>query len=69
MQKLNLRRIRRMRDLTMQELAKRSGVSYATIANIEAGRTVNINAETAIALCDVLHCTLDELFCRKCLSR
>lgn len=64
MQRLNLRKIRRMRDLTMQELAKRSGVSYATIANIEAGRTWNINAATAIALCDVLHCSLDDLFCR-----
>ena len=62
--RLNLRKIRREQNLTMQELAKRSGVSYVTIANAEAGKAVNVTASTAIKLADALHCSLDYLFCR-----
>ena len=62
--KTDLRRIRRARDLTMQELARMSGVSLATINNIESGRASNITASTAIKLVNALNCSLDLLFCR-----
>lgn len=49
-----LREIREAAHMTQQELADRSGVSRATIANIEIGKQVNIMTGTLLNLADAL---------------
>lgn len=49
-----LREIREAEHMTQQELADKSGVSRATIANIEIGKQVNIMTGTLLNLADAL---------------
>ena len=49
-----LREIREAARMTQQELADKSGVSRATIANIEIGKQVNIMTGTLLNLADAL---------------
>lgn len=49
-----LRGIREAAHMTQQELADKSGVSRATIANIEIGKQVNIMTGTLLNLADAL---------------
>lgn len=49
-----LREIREAAHMTQQELADKSGVSRATIANIEIGKQVNIMTGTLLNLADAL---------------
>jgi transcriptional regulator with XRE-family HTH domain len=52
---LNETRVKK--GLTIVELSKKSGVGYATIANVESGRTQNPRAEARIRLADALGVT------------
>lgn len=55
---------RRRQRLTREELAARSGVSYAAIAQIETGRRTDIRLTTLSALADALALSVDQLIGR-----
>lgn len=56
----NIRRLRRAKDLTQEQLAEAVGVSQPMIAQIERGsRTATMPIGKAIA--DVLGCNIEEL--------
>jgi len=54
-----LKELRELAGLTQQELADRSGLRKAGIANLEQGRT-SPAWETVVALCDALGVKCDE---------
>ncbi len=58
----NLERLRRDAGLTMMELSKKSGVSYAVIAKIEAGNIGSVTVKTILRLSDALSCDPGKLF-------
>ena len=58
--KLQLRHLRRMRDLTQSELANRIGKTLRVVSSWEREETL-LPLEDACAIADVLECTLDEL--------
>jgi DNA-binding XRE family transcriptional regulator len=55
-----LRRIRRAKDLTQQELALLAGVNYTTISRIESGEAKQVYWETAVKLAKALKVSLDD---------
>ena len=55
-----LRRIRRAKDLTQQELAELAGVNYTTISRIESGDAKQVYWETAVKLAKALQVSLDD---------
>ena len=58
----NLERLRRDAGLTMMELSKKSGVSYAVIAKIEAGNIGSVTVKTILRLSEALSCDPGKLF-------
>lgn len=61
--KLRIRELRaRQADMSQSELARLSGLSKATISNLESGRLRRIELETIGKLCRALACTPDDLF-------
>ncbi len=56
-----LRRIRRSKDLTQQELAKQAGISYVTISRVESGDSKKVYVETVMRLAKALDVSADEL--------
>ena len=57
----NLRGLRVERNLTVSELARRSGVAKGTVSKLEAGQATNPTVETLWALADALGASLSEL--------
>src|SRR5205085_404303 len=55
-----LRRFRRAKGLTQEELAERSGLSVRTIRRLETGESVNPQLDTVRLLADALGLTPDE---------
>jgi transcriptional regulator with XRE-family HTH domain len=51
---MGLRKIRRDRDLTQEQLAERSGVDQTTISNLETGRVTDPSWSTVMRLADAL---------------
>lgn len=60
----NIRNKRLEHDIEQQELAKRVGVSKATICNIETGVKIP-SVAVLVRIADTLHCSVDELLGRK----
>lgn len=58
---VNLKRIRKEKQITMEGLARQADVSLNTIAKIENGVNKNPKIETVISLCKVLDVKIDEL--------
>jgi transcriptional regulator with XRE-family HTH domain len=56
-----LRKIRRAKDLTQQELGALAGVNYVTISRIEGGDEEKAHARTVMRLAKALEVTTDEL--------
>ena len=56
-----LKTIRKEKNLSQAELAKKSGVSRATIANIERGAQVEILVGTAAKLANALNVSVSEV--------
>jgi len=56
-----IRRIRRVRGLSTEELSDKSGVSAYTIRDIERGASKGSNFTTIALICDVLGCTIDHI--------
>ena len=57
----NLRGLRVERNLSVSELARRSGVAKGTVSKLEAGQATNPTVETLWALADALGASLSEL--------
>lgn len=57
----NLRGLRLERNLSVSELARRSGVAKGTVSKLEAGQATNPTVETLWALADALGASLSEL--------
>ncbi|MDY5786114.1 MAG: helix-turn-helix transcriptional regulator [Corynebacterium sp.] len=56
-----VRRWRRWREMSQQELAEKVGVTRQTIANIEKGN-YSPSVHLALAICKVLGKTVEEVF-------
>mgnify|MGYP003292697856 CR=1 FL=1 len=59
---LNLRAVRRQKDITQNELAKKSGVSRATISYLESGVATDATVSTLTKLASALGISVRELF-------
>lgn len=57
-----LREYREKRHLSQHELAVKSGTAQQTISSIENGERKNVGVETLYPLCQVLKCTIDDLY-------
>ena len=57
-----IRYARLAKDMTQEELAKRSGVSRATIIGLESGKITNAKTETLRKIASALGVTVDSLF-------
>lgn len=60
---LNLRQVRRLKDITQDELAEKSGVSRTTICELESGKRTTTTTDTLLKLAKALDCKVSELFC------
>jgi transcriptional regulator with XRE-family HTH domain len=60
--KLNLRNVRRSKNVTQEELAEKSGVSRATISYLETGVAVDTTVGTLTKLAQALEIGVGELF-------
>jgi transcriptional regulator with XRE-family HTH domain len=56
-----LRKIRRAKDLTQQQLEALAKVNYTTISRIESGEAKQVYVETVMRLAKALSVTTDEL--------
>lgn len=56
-----LKEIRKSKNISQQELAERSGVSRATIANIERGTQVELLLGTVAKLAKALDVSISEI--------
>lgn len=57
-----LKELRLSKNITQEELAKRSGVSRITIANIESGKSESVLTATLAALADALEVSVAYFF-------
>lgn len=57
----NIQSLRKEKGLTQEELAKNSGIAYATLVKLEQGLLVNPTLKTLQKLADVFKITIDEL--------
>ena len=58
---VNLKKLRKEKQITMEGLARQADVSLNTVAKIENGVNKNPKIETVINLCKVLDIKIDEL--------
>lgn len=57
----NLQNLRKEKGLTQEELAKESGIAYATLVKLEQALLVNPTLKTLQKLADVFEITIDDL--------
>lgn len=60
--RLNIRKIRRERDITQEELSEKTGISRATISALEQGSVSNTTANTLVKIADALGVSIRDLF-------
>lgn len=60
--RLNLRNVRRQKDITQEALAEMSGVSRATISYLESGVATDTTVGTLTKLADALGVPVSDLF-------
>lgn len=56
----NVKKIRKLKKLTLKETAKKTGVSHQMISQIETGKK-RPSLETLIKIADAFDCSLDDL--------
>ncbi|NFH01586.1 helix-turn-helix transcriptional regulator [Clostridium botulinum] len=57
----NIQRIRTERNISLNELARKSSVSASTISKVENGVTDDLKTNTAIKIAKALNVSLEEL--------
>jgi transcriptional regulator with XRE-family HTH domain len=57
-----IKEVRLARGLTQTELAKRAGITRATLWRIESGRDVITTSDTLAKLCTALDTTIEHIF-------
>ncbi len=57
----NIKKLRKQNNLTLRELAKKSGLAFGAIGNIERGVIKDPHVSTVIKLAQVFNITIDEL--------
>ena len=60
--RLNIRKLRRDRDITQEELSEKTGISRATISTLEQGTATNTTANTLVKIADALGVSIRDLF-------
>ena len=57
----NIKKLRKQRKLSQEELAKKAGVTYSTLIKLESGANKNPTIKTLQQIASALTVTLDEL--------
>jgi transcriptional regulator with XRE-family HTH domain len=57
----NIKKLRKQRKLSQEELAKKAGVTYSTLIKLESGVNKNPTIKTIQQISAALEVTLDEL--------
>ena len=57
----NIKKLRKQRKLSQEELAKKAGVTYSTLIKLESGVNKNPTINTIQQIAAALEVTLDEL--------
>jgi transcriptional regulator with XRE-family HTH domain len=57
----NIKKLRKQRKLSQEELAKKAGVTYSTLIKLESGVNQNPTIKTIQQIAAALEVTLDEL--------
>lgn len=57
----NIKKLRKQRKLSQEELAKKAGVTYSTLIKLESGVNINPTIKTIQQIAAALEVTLDEL--------
>jgi transcriptional regulator with XRE-family HTH domain len=57
----NIKKLRKQRKLSQEELAKKAGVTYSTLIKLESGVNKNPTIKTIQQIAVALEVTLDEL--------
>jgi transcriptional regulator with XRE-family HTH domain len=57
----NLKKLRKQRELSQEELARKAGVTYSTLIKLESGVNKNPTIKTIQQIAAALEVTLDEL--------
>ena len=57
----NIKKLRKQRKLSQEELAKKAGVTYSTLIKLESGVNKNPTIKTLQQIASALAVTLDEL--------
>jgi len=60
----NIKKLRKQRKLSQEELAKKAGVTYSTLIKLESGVNKNPTIKTIQQIAAALEVTLDELTCQ-----
>lgn len=60
--KFRVKEIREMKNMTQEELEKKSGISRQTISAMENGRSESVKTGTLFALAKALDASLDDFF-------
>lgn len=60
--KNRLKELREISGMSQEELAKKSGISRATLSKIENNEEVNVNTRTIAKLADVFNVKPSEIF-------
>lgn len=60
--KNNLKKIRRQKNITQEELETKSGISRATISKIEKGNAKDLKVSTMVAIADALGVSVQRIF-------
>lgn len=61
MLKENIKRYRKEKNLSQEELAKKAGITYTTLTKIESGHNDNPTVKTLQQIAQALEVTLDDL--------
>lgn len=61
----NLKQIRKEKGLTQAELAKRTGISRATISRLENGTQKDLMVGNLNRIAEALECKVSDLICEK----
>jgi transcriptional regulator with XRE-family HTH domain len=61
MLKDNVKRFRKEKKLSQEELAKEAGITYTTLAKIESGNNTNPTVKTIQKIAQALDVTIDDL--------